>query len=315
VRVLFWGTPDFALPSLRALLGEGHEVVGVVTQPDRPAGRGRVLQAPPVKVEALAEGIPVLQPERARGEEFLEELRRLEPEVSVVVAYGQILRREVLELPPLGSINVHASLLPELRGAAPINWAIIRGHAETGVTIMRMVEKMDAGPILFQVREPIGPDERASDLWSRLSEVGAAALVEALALLAIGELVETEQDESRATYAPRLTRDDARIDWSLDAETIGRWIRGLDEVPGAWTTWEGREVKLYRPLPVPGVEHGEAPGVILEADSHDPTQGLFVACGDGAIYVREVKPAGKRRMTATEWVRGRGPKTGDRFDG
>src|SRR6185437_13991355 len=155
MRVLFWGTPDFAVPSLRALLGEGHEVVGVVTQPDRPAGRGRVVQPSPVKQAAEAEGIPVLQPERARGPEFMAALEELSPDISVVVAYGQILRREVLELPPRGSINVHASLLPELRGAAPINWAIMRGHTETGVTIMRMVEAMDAGPILMQVRESI----------------------------------------------------------------------------------------------------------------------------------------------------------------
>src|SRR5690606_35147613 len=239
VRVLFWGTPDFAIPSLRALIGEGHEVVGVVTQPDRPAGRGRVLQPPPVKEVALQEGIEVLQPERPRGPEFLDALRRLDPEISVVVAYGQILRREVLELPPRGSINVHASLLPELRGAAPINWAIIRGHRETGVTIMRMVEKMAAAPILLQVRGPIAPDERAGDLWTRLSEVGAPALIEALALLEIGELKEVEQDESRATYAPKITREDARLDWTLSAEELDRWIRGLDPVPGAWTTWRG----------------------------------------------------------------------------
>ncbi len=313
MRVLFWGTPDFAVPSLRALLGEAHEVVGVVTQPDRPAGRGRVVQPPPAKEVALEEGIPVLQPDRPVGEAFLDELRRLEPEISVVVAYGQILRREVLDLPPLGSINVHASLLPELRGAAPINWAIIRGHAETGVTIMRMVERMDAGPILFQVVEPIGDEERAGDLWSRLSEVGAAALIEALALLEIGELDEVEQDESRATYAPKIGRDEARIDWSLDANSVDRWIRGLDPVPGGWTTWEGQELKVYRPRPVPDRVHGKEPGTILEADPSDPTQGLFVACGTGAVYVREVKPAGKRRMTSAEWVRGRGPKTGDRF--
>src|SRR5690606_30408622 len=191
MKILFWGTPEFAVPSLRALLGEGHDVVGVVTQPDRPAGRGRVLQAPPIKVVARDEGLLVLQPERARGPEFLERIAALEPELSVVVAYGQILRREVLDAPALGSINVHASLLPELRGAAPINWAIIRGHERTGITIMRMVEEMDAGPVLLQVAEPIGPDETAADLTARLSEVGAAALVEALMLLEAGELTET----------------------------------------------------------------------------------------------------------------------------
>ncbi|HEY8483412.1 MAG TPA: methionyl-tRNA formyltransferase [Longimicrobiales bacterium] len=313
MRVLFWGTPEFALPSLRALLGEGHEVVGVVTQPDRPAGRGRVLQTPPVKRVALAEGIPVLQPERARGPEFEAQVRELAPELSVVVAYGQILKREILDLPPRGSINVHASLLPELRGAAPINWAIIRGHEVTGVTVMRMVERMDAGPVILQVQEPILPDESASDLANRLSELGAQALVEALALIEVGEAREVEQDESRATYAPRLEREDARIDWGLDAVEVSRWIRGLDEVPGGWSTVRGREVKVYRPLPVPEWEHAEEPGTVLRAEANDPTEGVLVACGRGAVWVREVKPAGKRRMTASEWVRGRGVAVGDRF--
>ena len=313
MRVLFWGTPEFALPSLRALLGEGHEVVGVVTQPDRPAGRGRVLQTPPVKRVALAEGIPVLQPERARGPEFEAQVRELAPELSVVVAYGQILKREILDLPPRGSINVHASLLPELRGAAPINWAIIRGHEVTGVTVMRMVERMDAGPVILQVQEPILPDESASDLANRLSELGAQALVEALALIEVGEAREVEQDESRATYAPRLEREDARIDWGLDAEEVSRWIRGLDEVPGGWSTVREREVKVYRPLPMPDWEHDEEPGTVLRAEANDPTAGVLVACGRGAVWVREVKPAGKRRMTASEWVRGRGVAVGDRF--
>ncbi|HEX7052083.1 MAG TPA: methionyl-tRNA formyltransferase [Longimicrobiales bacterium] len=313
MRILFWGTPDFALPALRALVGEGHEVVAAVTQPDRPAGRGRVLRASAVKCEAEAQAIPVLQPERPRGADFLAELEALAPELSVVVAYGQILRREVLELPARGSINVHASLLPEFRGAAPINWAVIRGCTETGVTIMRMVEAMDAGPILFQVREPIGPETTASDLWARLSEVGAAALVEALALLEIGELTEVPQDDARATYAPRLTREDARIDWGLDAESVAAWIRGLDAVPGGWTTWEGRVVKVFRPLPTPEHDHGAEPGTVLEADPADPTEGLRVACGRGAVYVREVMPEGRRRMTSAEWVRGRGPAEGDRF--
>lgn len=313
MRVLFWGTPDFALPSFRALLGEGHDIVGVVTQPDRPAGRGRALRPSLVKREALEEDLPILQPERARGDEFLAEIAALEPDISVVVAYGQILRREVLELPPLGSVNVHASLLPELRGAAPINWAIIRGFEETGVTIMQMTEGLDAGPILAQQATPIGPDERASDLWARLSEMGAALLVETLALIEIGAVQPVEQDHELATYAPRLTREDARIPWDQDAITIDRLVRGLDEVPGAWTTWSGWELKLYRPRPVPDFEHDAEPGTILEADPADPTQGLLVACGSGAIYLREVKPGGRRRMTSADWVRGRGARTGDLF--
>jgi methionyl-tRNA formyltransferase len=311
VKILFWGTPAFALPSLHALLGEGHEVVGVVTQPDRPAGRGRELRPGPVKSAALAEGLPVLQPEQARGEAFLDQLRALEPELSVVVAYGQILRTEVLELPALGSINVHASLLPALRGAAPINWAIMHGHRTTGVTIMRMVLRMDAGPILLQVPEPIGEDETATDLTARLSEIGAAALIETLALLELG-LPELEQDEALATYAPRLTRATAHVDWRADAEVVARQIRGLDEVPGAWSEVRGEELKLFRPQPVPW--DGDAvPGTVLAVEPADPTFGMLVACGTGAVRVREVKPAGKRRMLTADWVRGRGAAAGDRL--
>jgi len=310
VRILFWGTPQFAVPSLRALLGEGHDVVGVVTRPDRPTGRGRVLTPPPVKVVAEEEGIAVLQPERPRGDEFMRAVRALDPELSVVVAYGQILKPEVLELPTYGSINVHASLLPELRGAAPIHWAIMRGFAESGVTIMRMVQELDAGPMLYRVREPIGRDETASELSHRLSEIGAEALVEALALLEGDAIEETEQDHARATYAPRLTSEDARIDWTQDAVALAARIRGLDEVPGAWTTLNGERVHLYRPTLAVG-NAGE-PGVVRDVDT-SADGGIYVACGSEALRIREVKPAGKRRMLAAEWARGAGPKPGDRF--
>jgi methionyl-tRNA formyltransferase len=310
MRILFWGTPSFAVPSLRALLGEGHEVVGVVTRPDRPTGRGRVLTPPPVKVVAEEEGLAVLQPERPVGEEFMRAVRALDPELSVVVAYGQILKREVLDLPEHGSINVHASLLPELRGAAPIHWSIMRGFAETGVTIMRMVEELDAGPMLYQVREPIGPDETASELSLRLSEIGAEALVEALALYEGDAIEETEQDHARATYAPRITSDDARIDWTHDAAAVATRIRGLDDTPGAWTTLNGERVNLYRPTLALGAS--SEPGVVRDVDA-GPDGAIFVACGTDAVRIREVKPAGKRRMAAAEWVRGAGPKQGDRF--
>lgn len=311
MRVLFWGTPSFAVPAFRALLGEGHDVVGVVTQPDRPAGRGRVLTPPPVKLAALEEDLPILQPERARGDDFIEQVRRLQPEISVVVAYGQILRKDVLELPVRGSINVHASLLPELRGAAPINWAIVRGHRETGVTIMRMVEKMDAGPMILQFAEPIAEDERADDLWARLSEVGAAALVEALALIEAGTSVEVLQDESKATYAPRITRADAHVDWQADASTIDRLIRGMDSVPGAWTRMGEADLKLFRPKPEPDLSHDAEPGTVLHTHATDPAEGMLVACGAGGIWIREVQPPGKRRLTTAEWLRGRGVREGD----
>lgn len=310
MRIVFWGTPLFAVPSLRALLGEGHDVVGVVTRPDRPVGRGRKIAPPPVKLVAEEEGVPVLQPEKPRGPEFMEALAALEPELSVVVAYGQILKPEVLALPEQGSINVHASLLPELRGAAPIHWAIMRGYTETGVTIMRMAEELDAGAILYQVREPIGPQETASELAIRLSEIGAEALVEALALLEGDALDAVEQDHARATYAPRITTEDARIDWTLDAATLAARIRGLDEAPGAWTTLDGTRVLMYRP--VYHSQEGGEPGAVRGTEPGDEG-GLVVSCGSGELIIREVKPEGKRRMPAAAWARGNGPAIGARF--
>lgn len=311
MRVLFWGTPDYAVPALRALLGEDHEVVGVVTQPDRPAGRGLELRESPVKTLAKEEMIPVFQPEKARDPAFIEEIRALAPEISVVIAYGQILTREVLELPARGSINAHASLLPELRGAAPINWAIVRGYDVTGVTVMRMVEKMDAGPILFQVEEPIGEDETASDLWGRLSEISAEVLIETLALIESDVATEQPQDETRVTFAPRIMRNDAHVNWNADARTIANFIRGMDAVPGAWTHHRTAELKVFRPLPLPDHAHDAAPGTILDGSPGDAEQGIVVACAEGAVAVREVKPAGKRRMTAAEWLRGRGADVGE----
>jgi methionyl-tRNA formyltransferase len=326
VRIIFWGTPDFAVPSLRALLGEGHEVVGVVTQPDRPAGRGRKLRASPVKEVAMEEGVPVLTPHRPRGEEFLEELQALDPELSVVVAYGHILRPEVLELPARGSVNIHASLLPELRGAAPVNWAVVRGHARTGVTIMRMTEGMDEGPILLQRELPIGPEDSATGLYLRLSELGAEALMEALALMELGALEEREQEHSRATYAPKVDRETARIDWTRPALEVANHVRGMDRVPGAWSLLDAEPVKLFRPNVVgesppehlPDEDEGAAgpapvePGTVLLAD---PDGGLVVATGAGAVRFHEVQPAGKRRMPARDWLLGGKVEPGARFHG
>jgi methionyl-tRNA formyltransferase len=313
VRIVFWGTPSFALPSLRALIGEDHEIAGVVTQPDRPAGRRRETRPSPVKTVALEEGIPVAQPERARGPEFVAWLHECAPELSVVVAYGQILGREILDLPARGSINLHASLLPQLRGAAPIQWAIARGHNTTGVSVMRMVEAMDAGPILLQVAEPIGPDETAADLTQRLSEIGAQALAETLALMEVDAIEERPQDDTLATLAPRLTRDHARIDWNRDCLLVGCQIRAFDDVPGAWTVHERQELKLFRPDPSPDVAHAAEPGTVLDVEPADASRGLLVACASGAVWVREVQPAGKRRITTVEWLRGRGLAEGARF--
>ncbi|TVP56276.1 MAG: methionyl-tRNA formyltransferase [Gemmatimonadales bacterium] len=314
MRIVFWGTPDFAVPSLRALTGEGFQVVGVITQPDRPAGRGRKLRASPVKRVAEAEGLPVLTPERPRGDAFVAELAALAPDLSVVVAYGHILVPRVLELPTHGSVNVHASLLPELRGAAPVNWALIRGLTETGISVMQMTEGMDEGPVLLQRRLPIEPRDTATGVYLRLAELGAEALLEALALLEVGLLEPREQDHERATLAPKIDRQTARIDWSGPAREVANLIRGMDRVPGAWSTLAGEPVKLFQPRVVD--EQGESgpaapPGTVLGAD---PEVGLVVAAGEGALRLVEVQPPGKRRMKSADWLRGGGPSVGDRFD-
>jgi methionyl-tRNA formyltransferase len=212
-----------------------------------------------------------------------------------------------------GSINVHASLLPELRGAAPINWAIARGHERTGITIMRMSEGMDAGPILMQVAEPIGADETASELASRLSEIGAEVLIEALALLDASEVEAIEQDDALATFAPRITRDDARVDWGEPATVVSRRIRAMDAVPGAWTTADGRDLKLFRPRADDAFDHARPPGTVLEIRPDNEEIGVIVACGKGAVSVREVQPAGRHRMATTMWLRGRPLEPGARF--
>jgi methionyl-tRNA formyltransferase len=252
--------------------------------------------------------IPVLQPDRASGEAFLAQVRELGPDISVVVAYGQILKPEVLSLPPRGSINIHASLLPELRGAAPIHWAIIHGYGTTGITIMQMEAGLDSGPILSQIAEPIRPDERMSDLSTRLSELGAQALIETLTTMEVGEVTPVEQDHERATYAPKVDRETARLDWTLPALQVTRWIRGLDAVPGAWSRLNGSDpIKLFEPRVE--IRSGE-PGEVLDVD-HEV--GVLVAAAHEAVRVREVQPPGKRRMSAGEWIRGRGVRVGDRF--
>jgi methionyl-tRNA formyltransferase len=311
VKILFWGTPEFAIPSLRALGEEGHDIVGVVTQPDRPAGRGRELRASAVKVEAVDQSYRVLEPESARSEDFIQEIAGLGADLSVVVAYGQILSVEVINVPAMGSVNLHASLLPSLRGAAPINRSIVRGDVITGVTVMRIVEQMDAGPILFQVEEPIGPEETASDLTMRLSEVGAEALVEGLVLLEAGLIEEQEQDESRATYAPKIDRATARIDWACESVAVSNFIRGMDAVPGAWSELEDQPIKLFRPAADPDVIPEARPGTIVEADRET---GLLVAAEEGAVHIGEVQPQGRRRMDASEWILGRGATASQCFE-
>jgi methionyl-tRNA formyltransferase len=310
VRVLFWGTPGFATAALRALLGEGFDVVGVVTQPDKSVGRSRSKVEPsPVKMVAVAEGIPVLQPEKPRGDDFVAEIAALAPDVNVVVAYGHILPKAVIDLPPRGTLNIHASLLPALRGAAPIQAAIREGLGETGVTIMQMVPKLDAGPMILQARTPVLVDETAGELMLRLSELGAGALVEALALMELGLAKPLVQDEQLATYAPKLTRETAQVDWARTAHEVGNHVRAYDPKPGAWGRINGVEVKLFGARLAPRGSSRE-PGDVIAIDA----EGMLVACGGGAVRIAAVQPAGKRRLTPQEWVNGRGIAIGDRFD-
>ena len=310
MRALFWGTPEFSTAPLRALIGEGFDVVGVVTQPDKPVGRSRsTVQESPVKKLALAEGILVLQPEKPRGDPFIAEIASLSPDVSVVVAYGHILPKVVIDLPRLGTLNIHASLLPALRGAAPIQAAIREGLAETGVTIMQMVPALDAGPIIHSARTPILEDETALELSLRLSELGANALIESLALIELGAAAPQAQDESRATYAPKITRENARIDWSASAYEVSRHIRAYDPKPGAWSTLNGTDVKLFGARVAPrGTAHSA--GDVMKVDD----VGMLVACGAGAVRVMAVQPSGKKRLAPQEWSHGRGISAGDRFD-
>ncbi len=307
MRIAFFGTPAFAARSLAALLDEGHDVAGVVTQPDRPHGRSRsTLVPPPVKTLAISRHIPVLQPERPAGDVFMTSLRRLDAELGVVVAYGHILRTDVLTATPAGMINVHASLLPQLRGAAPIQWAIANGEQETGVTIMQVEAGLDSGPMLHRLSTPIEPDDTAGTLTERLAELGAVALVEALALIAAGAMRPEPQDHSAATFAPKIGRETARIDWTEDARVIARRIRAFDPAPGAWTTLDGTDIKMYGARPVARAT-GE-PGTVVGIDG-----GLCVAAGTGMVQICEAQPAGRTRVSTDEWIRGRGIALGARF--
>jgi methionyl-tRNA formyltransferase len=331
MRVLFYGTPDFAVPSLRALVGEGFDVVAAVTRPDKPTGRHRSSADPsPVKLAALAEEIPVLQPERPSAPEFIKDVRTLAPDVAVVVAYGHILKPDLLAVPRHGSLNLHASLLPGLRGAAPIERAILEGLTETGVSIMRMDQGLDTGPVLHTASVPIAPDETGGELRARLAEIGALALIEALTLLDESGVEARPQDHGAATFAPKLTRDEERIDWTTGAALVSRKIRAFDPKPGAWTEIRGKPVKLFgarakdprrqegekRETDAGSRESGRrmedavttlaAPGTVMAVGEK-----LVIACADGIVAVTDVQPAGKGRMSVRDFVNGRGAALGD----
>jgi methionyl-tRNA formyltransferase len=300
MRIVFLGTPAFAVPSLEALAASGHALLAVVAQPDRPAGRGNALRAPATKLFAEARGIPVLQPEKVRDGRLAAELAALRPDLLVVAAYGRILGKDLLTLAPHGAVNVHGSLLPRHRGAAPIQWAIAEGEAETGVTIMQMDEGLDTGDMLLQRALEIRPDDTAESLAPRLAALGGSALVEALALLEAGRLVPVRQDGARATLARILEKEDGRVDWTLPAERIAARLRGFTPWPGAFTALEGRTVKLVEARPASG-GGGLAPGAARRADG----KGIVVGAGGGtALLVTRLQPEGKPPQDALAFLNG-----------
>lgn len=304
-RTVFMGTPAFAVPSLAAL-AKSERVTLVVTNPDRPSGRGQAMAPPPVKVEAQRLGIPVFQPEKARHPDAVARLAAEKPDLIVVVAYGQILPQAILDIPRLGCINVHASLLPKYRGAAPINWAVARGETVTGVTIMKMDAGMDTGPMLHVRELPIGEDDAAGTLFGKLSLLGAEALEEALAKLRAGALEETPQDDALATYAPMLKKEHGRIDWARPAPEIRDLVRGMDPWPSAYTAHGGKMLKVL----AAALSDGRgAPGEILAVDK----DGIVVACGAGALRLLSVQPEGGKAMPAWPYAQGRRIGKGERL--
>jgi methionyl-tRNA formyltransferase len=298
MRIVFFGTPDFAVPLLSALISASDPVVGVVCQPDKPAGRGQQLSVPPVKRVAQFAGIPVLQPEKVRTPEVLVELRRWEPDLIVVAAYGRILPSTILCLPRYGCINVHASLLPKYRGAAPIQWAILNGDATSGVTIMQINEQMDAGDILLQHETAIGADETYGELQTRLAHLGATALMEAIAQLHAGTLSPRRQREEEVTMAPLINKADGRMMWTQPAAALARRVRAFNPWPSAFTSLAGRLLKVHRAHAV-DTATGGSPGQVTAIDT-----GIWVACGQGSLVLDEVQLEGRKRLNAVEFVRG-----------
>jgi methionyl-tRNA formyltransferase len=312
LRIAFFGTPEFAVPTLEALLGAApHTVAGVVTQPDRPRGRGHKMSDAPVKACAVAADLPILQPSKMTDTNFLDALRGWDADLGVVAAYGRILTGEILAIPRLGMINVHASLLPKYRGAAPIHRAVIAGETMTGVTIMRVVKALDAGGMIAREQRPIGPDETSDEVERDLARIGARLLVAVVDRIARGTVHEAPQDESAVTYAHRLTKEDGVVDWSLPAARIHNLIRGLHPWPHAFSFVQGRRVILRRSEtypPDPPDRPGQ-PGMIIEASA----ERLIVATGDGLLRLVEIQAEGKRPMAVRDFLAGHPLQPGDRF--
>lgn len=314
-KIVFMGTPDFSVPVLRQILEDGYDVVAVVTQPDRPVGRKRVLTPPPVKVEALKHNIPVLQPNKIREKEEIEKVLSFNPDLIVTAAFGQILPKEILETPKYGCINVHASLLPELRGGAPIHYSILQGKDKTGVTIMYMVEKLDAGDILTQVEIPILEADHVGSLHDKLSVAGSKLLSETLPLLLAGKITPIKQDDSKATFAANIKREQEKIDWSKSGETIYNHIRGLHPWPVAYTTLNGEVMKIWWGEKVTSNDDSNLPGIVIGIEK----DGFIVSTGNTTnIKITQLQPSGKKKMSAEQFLRGTdlivGTKLGDDND-
>jgi len=299
-RLIFMGTPDFAVPTLKALITQGHSILAVITQPDRPKGRGKKLAAPPVKSLALEHRIEVFQPEKASDESFCSRIKAKEPDLLIVVAFGQILRKRLLDIPKWGVINVHGSLLPSLRGAAPIQWTILNDDSKTGLTVMQMDEGMDTGPILFQEEVPVLKDETAGRLYDRLAVMAGDLMVRSLKRMSVSIVKPIPQDDTRATYAPKIGKELSLVDWREDAARVSARIRAMDPRPGAYTLWQGRDVKLFASTVVGRNRDEGSAGQVLGLRE----ESLVIGTGRGTVGVRELQYPGKNRLPAREFLRG-----------
>jgi methionyl-tRNA formyltransferase len=300
LKIVYFGTPEFAVPTLRRLLDSHHPVVALVSQPDRPRGRGHRLTPTPTKELAVSRGVPVLQPERLRDDAFLESIAKLRPDLGVVAAYGKLLPDALIAIPPLGMINVHASLLPKWRGAAPVHRAVIAGDTETGITIMRIVKELDAGDMFATTRRPIGPDETSTEVEQDLGERGAGLLLEVVEQLAAGRARETPQDASKATYAPKITKPEGAVDWSLPAERLHNLVRGLQPWPLVSARLRGTRLLIHRTALTTALTP-DKPGTIVRAEG----ERFEAAAGDGRVLrLMVVQPEGRRAMSARDFLAG-----------
>ncbi len=308
MKLIFLGTPDFGVPALEKIIAAGHEVAAAVCQPDKAGSRGKT-EFCPVKKCALQHGIPVYQFERI-SRDGVQTLKEIAPDIMVTAAYGQILSQEVIDIAPHGIINIHGSLLPDLRGAAPIQYAVLKGYTETGITILKTVRKVDAGDIILQKKLTISPDETCGRLFDRMAQLGAEAVAEALELIEKGNAVYTAQDEEKVTFSAKITAEEEKIDWTKPREEIRRLVRALSPSPAAWTMWEGKRLKIYAVSPCNADCGGFSAGEVAECGK----KSLAVMCGDGALYITELQAENGKRMDAASFLNGRKIPVGTRFD-